>query len=159
MTTRWKGDFPADLTQVCRRFEQMRQSRKTRSRIPEPLWVLAVKMANKYGINRTANTLRISYYSLKNQVERLSTAKINPTSFNASRGKAAARPIPLALKNTAAFIELPPLVSAEAAEMNTGPCECTLEMEDVHETKLRVHLRSITAPDLAMLCRSFCSRP
>jgi hypothetical protein len=148
MNTRRRDGFPADLAQVCRRFEHSRRSRKARSRIPEPLWALAVKMAGRHGINRTAKALRVDYYSLKKRIERKPAADLSPASASASRGRAAT-----------AFFELPPFVSATSGEGASRSCDCTLEMEDAASAKLRLHLQGVAAPDLAMLCRSFRSCP
>ena len=110
MNTRRRGDFPADLAQVGRRFEHSRRSRKARSRIPEPLWAAAVKMADRHGINRTARALRVDYYSLKKRIERKrpphSSLVQGPRHGGFLRKDAAAT-----------FIELPPLVSATPANV------------------------------------------
>ncbi len=68
MGTRKTRDLPARLEGVRRRFERWRRTRKVRSRIPEPLWASAVKMAGTYGIHRTAKALRLNYYALKKRV-------------------------------------------------------------------------------------------
>lgn len=123
--------LPARLEGVRRRFEKWRRRRKTRARIPEPLWDAAVKMAVAYGLHRTAKTLSVNYYSLKKRVEKKGTV--------ASESKADA---------VAAFVELTPPVVA-------GSCECTVELDDAGGAKMRVHLKGIAAPDLAALSRSF----
>jgi len=46
------------------------------------------------------------------------------------------------------FIEL-------LAPAPTGFCHCTLELEDVNGAKMRIQLRSVAAPDLAAISRSF----
>ena len=69
MGTRKTRDLPARLEGLRRRFERWRRTRKVRSRIPEPLWAAAVKVAGTYGIHRTAKTLRVDYYSLKKRVD------------------------------------------------------------------------------------------
>ena len=116
---------------VLRRFEKWRRMRKTRARIPEPLWDAAVKMAVAYGLHRTAKTLSVNYYSLKKRVDKEVAA--------ASESKADA---------ATTFVELtPPSVG--------GGCECLLELDDADGAKMRVHLNGIAAPDLAALSRSF----
>ena len=47
-------DFPARLERLRRRFEQWRQTRDGRSRIPEALWTSAVQAAGEHGPCRTA---------------------------------------------------------------------------------------------------------
>ncbi len=66
MTRRKMIDLPPDLEKTRQRFEHWRRTRKTRSRIPGPLWTAAARMARRYGINQTARALRVDYYSLKN---------------------------------------------------------------------------------------------
>ena len=69
MDTREKPGLPARLEALLRRFEGWRGIRKPCSRIPDPLWAAAVKLVGKYGLCRTARTLRVDYYSLKKRVE------------------------------------------------------------------------------------------
>ena len=88
-------------------------------------------MASTYGINRTAQALRVDYYSLKERVEN-----------NASSSR------PSKKGTSAAFVEL-------AGPAITSTCECLLEREDVAGAKMRIHLKGVEAPDLAALSRSF----
>ena len=133
MGTRKTRDLPVRLETVRQRFERWRRTRKVRSRIPEPLWASAVKVAGTYGIHRTARALRVDYYALKKLVE----GRHAVTASKAS-GEVAG----------ATFLELPPAAWP-------GPGECTLELEDTSGAKLRVHLKGFGAPDLAELSRSF----
>jgi hypothetical protein len=104
-----------------------------RSRIPEPLWTSAVKMAGRYGIHRTAKVLRVDYYALKKRVEGAPAAIASKTPAEVARAR---------------FLELP-------AAPWVGAGECTLELEDAGGAKLRIHLKGFEAPDLAALNRSF----
>ena len=65
-----RGDVPASLARGRDRFEAWRGARKVRTRIPDQLWNLAVKLAVAHGLNRTASVLKLDYYSLKKRVER-----------------------------------------------------------------------------------------
>jgi len=104
-----------------------------RSRIPEPLWASAVKLAGRYGIHRTAKALRVDYYALKERVEgQAATGASNAPQRGAG----------------ATFLELPP-------PARTGSCECTLEFEDANGAKMRVRLEGVETPDLTALSRSF----
>ena len=125
------GVLPERLEKVRTRFEVFRKGRKPGSRIPDALWSAAVKVAGHYGINRTAKALGLDYYSLKKRVEAESAAPC-------------VQPVP----STATFLELAPLAQS-------GPGECTVELEDSHGTKLRIHMKGFAAPDLAALSRSF----
>jgi hypothetical protein len=136
-------DLPARLEGLRRRFDRWRRTRKARTRIPEPLWASAVKLAGTYGIHRTAKALGIDYYGLKKRVEEKPVdAKRAGRRPAATAGKASAA------TGGATFVELPP-----AAWPGSG--ECTMELEDAGGAKLRVHVKGLGAPDLAELSRSF----
>ena len=132
MTARGAQGLPARLGSLRRRFEQARKIRKVRSPIPEPLWAAAVKMAGTYGIQRTANAIRLSSNTLKKRIEQKASA-----GDEISQAGAGAR-----------FIEL-------VAPTSVGPCQCTLELENVRDAKMRVQLKSVEMPDLAAMSRSF----
>jgi hypothetical protein len=133
MGTRKTRDLPARLEGLRRRFERWRRTREGRSRIPEPLWTSAVKVAGRYGTGRTARLLRVDYYSLKKRVEGAPAA-------TASRVPAGAA--------GAAFLELAPPVQV-------GPCEWTLEFEAAGGARMRLHFKGVQPPDLAALSRGF----
>ena len=122
--------LPARLEALRRQFKQWRRTRKIRSRIPEPLWSAAVKLAEAHGIHPTAKALGIDYYSLKKRLEKKSASRLKAASVNG-----------------AAFVEL-------AAPAQMAVQECILELEDIEGTKMRIHLKGIEAPDLTALSRS-----
>ena len=132
MNAKKTHDLPAPLANAQRRFAQWRRAQKARSRIPDSLWTAAVEIAGTYGLCRTARTLGVEYYALKKRVEQRSAI---------AAGRCESDPL-------ATFVELP---RPEPA----GGCDCTLELEDTAGSKMRVHLKTATAPDLAALCRSF----
>ncbi len=134
MSTRENGRIPARLKEVRGRFVAWRRTRKVRTRIPEPLWVAAVKVAEKYGIHRTSKVLRLDYYRLKRRVEDVTAGRAEV----ASEGKAAR------------FFELP-----VSLPRNMG--ECLIEWEDAEGAKMRMHLTGAETPDPAALGRSFWS--
>ena len=125
------SEVPAPLERTRQRFEQWRETRKGRTRIPESLWTAAVKMAGVYGICQTAKALRLHYYTLKERVDKQAAAVDGSDT-----------------KSEAAFLEL-------AAPSRTGSAECTLELENAAGVKMRVHLKNVEAPDLVALSRSF----
>ena len=127
MNTRQKRKYPARLEGLRQRFARWRQTHPARSRIADPLWSAAVKMAGAYGIHRTARALRINYYALKKRMERESAAASGLLEEEAS----------------ATFIELPPPASAGSCQGISGPCECTLEWEDAGSMKMRLHFPGI----------------
>ena len=53
------------MDEVRARFEEWRQNRQGRSRIPDALWSAAVELARKDGINRTAAELHLDGGKLK----------------------------------------------------------------------------------------------
>lgn len=136
MRTRSVGVLPARLEGLRRRFDRWRGTRQGRRRIPEGLWILAVKAAGRYGFNPTARALRLDYYALKKRVEAADSCRV-------SDGKA----VSANRKAVATFVELAP-------PMSSGSRECLLELEEPGGSKLRVHLKGIEAPDLAALSQS-----
>jgi len=115
------------------RFERWRRSRVRGTAIPEPLWRLAADLAVRYGVGRTASTLKLDFYSLKNRLP-ASTAAVAP----AGGGQPA-------------FIELP--ASALAA-----PCECVIECENSAGGRMRIRLQGVAPADLvSALGRGFGS--
>ena len=61
-------ELPADLVRGRERLAAWRRTKAPRSRIPEVLWEMAVKLAAKHGVHRTSRTLKLDYYSLKKRV-------------------------------------------------------------------------------------------
>lgn len=51
------------------KFEQWRQSKKKRSRIPEDLWMTAIELSEKYSVNQISKALRLNSSSLKKRIE------------------------------------------------------------------------------------------
>jgi len=130
MSTQSTRDLPVRLKALHRRFERWRRTRKGHSRIPESLWLSAVKAAGEYGLNRTARTLGLDYNGLKKRVE-----------ATGSGGRSDRETL-------ATFVELAPPAPGSSSE-------CLLELEDPGGAKMRVHLKGVEAPDLAALSRSF----
>jgi hypothetical protein len=135
MKTKKTRELPRRLEGVRRRIERWRQTRKVRSRIPDQLWAAAVQMARAYGVNRTAQTLRLDYYGLKKRVEQKTVVAANATEA----------------EGTTRFVELAPFSPA-------GSCECSLELENIGGAKMRIQLKSITMPDLAAISQTFWNR-
>jgi hypothetical protein len=139
MVTRTRRDLPARLAAVGRRFRAWRRTRKTRSRIPEPLWRAAVKMAGVYGVHRTAKALRLDRYALKKRISQGTPAHDVSATIPAAGARA---------EVVTPFLELVPPLSP-------GVSECLLELENAAGAKMRVHLKGIASPDLAALSQSF----
>jgi hypothetical protein len=146
MGTRKSRALPTRLEGVQRRFERWRRTRTIPSRIPEPLWAAAVKIAGTYRLSQIAKALRVNYTALKERVERQAVSAPEALEGDAAdqrrpRVRGGARSVP-------AFLELAPPAPV-------GSCQCTLELEDVSGAKMRVHLQGAETPDLAALSRSF----
>ena len=140
MRTGTTHDVPAGMERLRRRFDRWRETRDGCSRIPEALWVSAVKAANRHGLNPTVRALRLDYYSLKKRIESGASGDgtdrrevAQSTAGEIRRGE---------------FIELAPVAPA-------GSPECILELEHPGGAKMRVRLMGMQAPDLAALSRSF----
>jgi hypothetical protein len=114
------------LERLQRQFEAWRQSHKPRSRLPGRLWNSAVRLAGQCGLNKTARALRLDYYDLKT---RLDAAAVGDA------------PGP-------SFIELVPTASSPTPE-------CLIELEARSGTKMRIHLKGTTLPDLTTLGSMF----
>lgn len=122
----------ADLARGAARLADWRRGRELGARIPTALWNLAVRLAARHGVSRTAQALRVGYYSLQERVE----ARASSTSATVEK----------AMSPT--FVELPAAPCGAA-------CECSIEIEKPCGTKLRVELRGPQLPDLAALGREF----
>ena len=146
--------MPARLAAGRRRFEQWRRIRKGRSRIPESLWLTAVRLAGAYGLCRTAQTLGLDYYALKRRVAlsgrgpRVATAEPGSSAGGKSaRSKTApqnsdTQPI------APTFVELVPAQHAYLTE-------CTVELEHPQGTKMRIHLTGRQGQELVTALSRF----
>lgn len=119
-----------ELSEVQRRFEEWRQTRRGKTRIPEELWSAAVEVARQGGVSRTAAALHLDGGKL---MKRLRASKV-------ARKKMA----------PPAFVEL---VTAGAG----NSAEYVIELEDGDGAGLRIHCKGISATDLAALCRALRS--
>jgi hypothetical protein len=88
-----------------------------------------VKLAGEFGIHQTARTLRLDYVRLKKRVN-----------ANTHRGPSE--------ESAPSFFEL------VSPGTNHLP-ECTVEVEDPHGAKLKIHLKGAVTPDLAALTKAF----
>ena len=113
------------LEEAKARFEEWRQNRRGRARIPAELWSAAVEVARKQGLNRTARELHVAWDDLKRRMEMTGEVPLQAGS--------------------PAFVEL---VTPRAEELP----ECTIELEG-RRGKLRIQLKNIPASYLATLSR------
>ncbi len=115
-----------DIDTVRSLFEQWRQTREGKARIPDELWSAAVAVARRDGIHRTAAALHLDGGKLK---RRMVASDSVPSTGVAP-----------------AFVEL--LTAGSASQP-----EYTLELEGRHG-KLRIHCKGATAADLVGLSRA-----
>ena len=129
MGTKTRRQLPPDLVRGRSRFQSWRGQRKEGSRIPQPLWAIAIRLAKAHGVSRTAATLHIDYYRLKN--------------------RAAAAPASEPRPSGPAFVELtPPAIAAK---------QCQFEFDNGSGATMRVQLVGYDAADIEVLSRSFWS--
>ena len=113
------------LDEVRTRFENWRQNRCGKQRIPEELWSAAIELARRNGVNPTAAALHLDGGKLKRRMvaaEFVSSKAMPPT-----------------------FVEL----MAPTVDQH----ECTIELEG-RKGKLRIHWKGATAADVAALSRA-----
>ena len=113
------------LDEAKARFEEWRNNRSGKARIPAELWSAAVEVARKEGINRTARELHVAWDDLK---RRMATDEVPRQ------------------PGSPAFVEL-------VAPQTQSVPECTLEVEG-RQGKLRIQLKGASVSDLAALSRA-----
>jgi hypothetical protein len=119
----------SDLSRAIVRFKKWRQGRVSRTRIPVALWKLAVNVAGRHGVSRTAAALKLDYYALKNRLLAQPVLAAEP-------GRS----------SPPAFTELTP--------GPLFPSPCVLEFSNRTGSTLRVQLPAGQVPDLVALGRT-----
>jgi hypothetical protein len=123
--TRRRSVDTLNLDEVRTRFENWRQNRQGKQRIPDELWSAAIDVARRDGVNPTAAALHLDGGKLKRRMmaaDSVSTKAMPPT-----------------------FVEL----LAPAVDLR----DCTIELEG-RKGKLRIHWKGATAADVATLSRA-----
>ena len=115
-----------DIDAVRIRFENWRQTREGRARIPDELWSAAVQVARRDGVNQTAAALHLDGGKLKRRM--MVTGSVPDKAM------------------PPAFVEM-------MVPQAVGGSECTIELEG-RNGKLRIHWKGATAADLAGLSRT-----
>jgi hypothetical protein len=113
------------VEKVHARFEDWRRNRKGRAAIPDELWLAAIEVARRDGVNRTAAALHLDGGKLKRRM----------VAADSAVGEVK-RP---------AFVEL--------LSTHSSQPECIIELEG-RNRKLRIHWNGATAADLAALSRA-----
>ena len=135
MRRRQSVEVPRALELMRREIGQWRRRQSGRKRLPREFWAQAVALAREHGVNKTARTLGLKYDSLRKHLEGAA-----PDAGNPGRAKPD-------------FIELLP------GGLTSSSPECTIEWEDGHGGKMRMHVKGIGVPDLVSFARLFRSGP
>jgi hypothetical protein len=123
--TRRRSVDTLNLDEVRTRFENWRQHRQGKQRIPDELWTAAIEVARRDGVNPTAAALHLDGGKLKRRM----------MAADSVQGKAM----------PPTFVEL----LAPAVDLR----DCTIELEG-RKGKLRIHWKGATAADVATLSRA-----
>ena len=129
MRSRSSQGLPPRLAAGRQRFERWRGQHTGRVKIPDSLWGTAVKLAEEFGVHRTAKALRLNYETLKSREN-------------------AARSEPSSAGSPAKFVELLPGTVHMAHQ-------CVVELEDGHGARMRMHLEHADAKLLSALASAF----
>lgn len=127
-----RNQLPSPLRRAAERFERWRQTHERGTHIPKALWTLAAKLAASYGVSKTAQALKLDYYSLKKWLAKSTLAA------------APAHP------DQPAFLDL-------WAPTLAAPGECVIECENAAGARMRIHWKGVALPDLAALSRNLWS--
>lgn len=123
--------IPAELSRAAARLDEWRRQRVKGERIPAPLWNMVLDLARRYGVSRTATTVRIGYYGLKKRLA-AAVSLVDPQHST----------------STTSFVELPSITTPTIM-----PGECVIEWDRSAGTKVRVQVKG-ALPDLVVLVRS-----
>ena len=131
---RRKGLGPR-LKKLHRKFENWRQTKKGKQRIPEILWNAAIRLAKTkgYSIHQVAKALRLNQTDLKRRIEA------------AGGGTGSGR------SSQPTFVEMDFPMPVETAD-------CIIELENSSGAKMRISLKGQNRIDLKALSDSFWSR-
>ena len=121
-----------DLEQLQRRFEEFRNLRPSRGRLPAGLWKEAAEAARRFGLNPTAQALRLDYNRLKKHMA---------AAPGSVKQRKQVDPAP-------AFVEL----IGAVPQLKT---DCRIEVESDRGAKLRLELKGLATSELASLIRGF----
>jgi hypothetical protein len=124
---------PDSLSEVRRKFERWRESRRRGTRIPEELWQAAAEVSREIGVSKTAQALGLDYYALRERAESWSEERSTTGETLQERG----------------FLEIP----LSACSMP----ECVFEVESAGGALLRVELRGVSPAHLETLARTLWS--
>ena len=120
---------PEPIVELQAELDHFRSTHPPRTKLPESLWQSAVELAREHGLYLVTRSLRLGYMQLK---QRLGGG-------SAARRRKRAQP---------RFIEL------IGAARERGD-EYVVEFESAHGAKMRVHCKTTSPPDWAVLLRAW----
>lgn len=129
MTHRQSIQEPA-IEEVRDQFEQWRHTRNKRSKIPDHLWLAAIKMSEIYGLNKTSKMLRLNASDLRKRIE---------------QSKADSLPEP---------IIQPKFIGLNIG--NSEPAEYVIEILHPNGSKMKTQTRGVNI-DVIEICKVFLS--
>lgn len=129
MRSQTNDPLPRALEKARERFEVWRAARAPREKIPEKLWKLAVRTAEKHGAYKTARTLRLDYMALKRRIP----------AAESKRREVEAEP---------RFVEVTPAGAPSAAG-------CVAWVDAPAGGRLHLDLRGLGPAEIAAFARSF----
>lgn len=129
MNRKSTATIPEAIVQLQRQFDQFRNTRPVRTKLPEPLWQAAVELAREHGIYSVAHPLRLDYVGLKKRLGGIHTIRHRPT-------------------KGAAFVEV-------TEPQATGQHECAIDFEGMSGRKMRIQWKSSAPPDWINLLRAW----
>jgi site-specific DNA-cytosine methylase len=121
------------LEEVRERFEQWRDSRNKRGRIPDALWQAAATLHPAYSLHQISKSLHLNHTKLRQCIHEQQAVSSLPAT-------------------PAAFIDL-------GLSDAITPCECIVEMQHQDGAQMRVQVKGGGRLDLMKLIRQFWSRP
>jgi hypothetical protein len=122
-----------ELEQLPRRFEEFRSVRTSRGRLPAGLWKEAAEAARRFGLNPTAQALRLDYNRLRKHMVAAPAGLVKPKKQ---------------VDPTEAFVEL----IGAVPQVTT---DCRIEVESDRGAKLRLELKGLATNELVSLIRGF----
>jgi hypothetical protein len=129
-----------EIQQLCNKFEEWRKEKKSiGKRIPEELWLEAIKLAEKYSVCQVSRRLRLGYMDLKKRMRDMNAGDREPISET---------------RETGGFLELK--VSSPPFTMGRGSMTpCIMEIMRSDGAQLRIYSTPGLTFDITRICESF----
>ena len=137
--------LPDDLAKLQTRFEHWRNTRTTRSPIPEDLLQAARVLLGRYSVSMVCRVCRLHPASLHKRTKSASTSSKSDKPVHKS-----------ASTSQTAFYCLPPAVSLQQSPVSTPAAEnCRLVLERTDGARMTLVLPQLDDTALSTLCSNF----